>query len=218
MEKVRPGQPVSASEWNKLVAAAEAAVPLLGGEDIRINRTPHGTMYNAKLGGGFTHPWRVLMGQNSATVRTGLINGQEPMIVDARGNEIPMSNRPSPHIAIRNFGPNNIGWIALELWVDDKYRKIERAFVKQTAIIVGSELTTDNPFFFYGLPGIPSTGLPKVRYPLARIQRLGPGAYSLFQMAMFNLNWICKPPQPQGAGTAGTAGQGALPRHFFWPV
>lgn len=218
-DKVRAGQPVSAEAWNRMVAAAQATVPLLGGEDIRINRTPHGTLYNAKLGGGWVHPWRVLLGQGSATVNPGTINGQEPTVVDERGNEIPMSNNPAPRLNIRNFGPDNIGWIALELTVDKNYRTIKTAHVVQSAIIIGSELTTNNPFFFYGLPGIPSgdPDSPKVRYPLARIQLLGPGAFSLFQVSMFNLNWVAKPPQTAAAAGGGPS-TGANPRHFFWPA
>lgn len=198
---------------------AKSTQPLLGGEDVRITRTPHGTLYNAKRTGGFQHPWRVLVSNETATVYPGMINGQEPTILDQRtGNKLPLSNRPSPHLRIGSFN-KNIGWIALELTVDKTYHKIIEAEVVQSAIIVGSELTTNNPFFFYGLPGIPSSDpdRPKVRYPLARLERVGAKSYNVYQVAMFNLNWIAKPPQPQGAGTAATAGQGALPRHFFWP-
>jgi hypothetical protein len=214
---VRPGDKVTADLWNRMRGAADATQPLLGGENVRIQRTPHGTLYNAKHAGGWVHPWRVLLSRETVTVFPGLINGQEPKMQDTTGKEVPLSNRPPPHLKIGSFGPNNIGWIALELTVDNTYHKIQKARVVQCATIVGSELATANPFFFYGNPGIPGDP-PRVRYALARIQKLGEGAYSVYQVAMFNLNWIAKPPQPQGAGTAATAGQGALPRHFFWPV
>jgi hypothetical protein len=70
------------------------------------------------------------------------------------------------------------------------------------------------PFFYFFYPVI---GDFKVRYPLARLQKVGDGV-NVYQVAMFNLNWKAKPPQPSGAGTEATAHGSAFPRHFFWPA
>lgn len=218
---VNPGDPVTADKWNRLIKSTERSTVLYGGEDMRINKTPHGTLINAKHIGGFLHPWRVLVSTQAASIYPGLINGQTPTI-----NGRPMTDRtPPPLLELQDNFNNGLGWIALELETDKdpkdtsddpthKYAIIKTAKIVQCQVITGSELHTINPFFYFGFPGI---GDFKVRYPLARLQKLG-DAVNVFQVAMFNLNWKAKPPQPSGGGTEGTAIGSAFPRHFFWPA
>lgn len=204
---VKPGDPVTADKWNQMVKANRANDVLIGGENVRIQKLPHGTLVNAKHGGGFLHPWRTLVSPTSARVMPGLVNGQQPTIKDARGTEHKLNEQPPPLLPILDGNFNhNLGWIALELTVSDDYRTIKKAHVVQCDVILDSEYDTNNPFFFYGLPGRAGH---KVRYPLARLERIARGRYNVFQVAMFNLNWIAKPPTP---------GQSAISRHFFWPV
>lgn len=213
---VKPGDPITAEIWNRLLAATDRSNVLYGGENIRVTKLPHGTIVNAKNTMGWLHPWKVIAAKKTATVLPGLINGEEPTMIDKKtGQPKKLSDRPPPQLSIneRSLGANGIGWIALELETDEKYRAIKTAEVVQCQVITLSEEKTANPYFYFGLGGI---GNFRVRYPLARLQKAINGI-SVYQVAMFNLNWAAKPPAPSGTGTARQAGQSALPRHFFWP-
>jgi hypothetical protein len=215
--EVKPGEVVTAAKWNQMQKAAAASQVLRGGDNTRIHVTPHGTLINTKHGGGFNHPWRVVANQLEATVNPGTVNGGTPMIHDiATGEDVPMDRNPAPTISMQfpKVGPNGIGWIALELKLKEDYRTIETAFVVQADFIVGSELATTNPFFFYGLPGI---GNFSVRYPLARLQWFSDSeSVTVFQISMFNLNHTCKPPAQ--ISKPGELFASTLPRHFFFPA
>lgn len=218
---VKPGDPITSDLWNRLLRATERTDVLYGGDNMRVTKTPHGTLIHAKHVGGFLHPWRVLASNTKISVYPGLINGRTPTI-----NDKPMTDRvPPPLLELSKDSFNKgLGWVALELETDkdknDKsetpnmYATIKTAKVVQCQMIASSEKLTDNPFFYFGYPGI---GDFKVRYPLARLQLVGDGV-NVYQVAMFNLNWKAKPPQPTGGGTAGTALGSAFPRHFFWPA
>jgi hypothetical protein len=215
---VRPGDPITAEIWKQLLSSTDRASVLYGGENVRIVKSPHGTLLNAKNSGlGFLHPWRVTISRTTAQVYPGLVNGGKPTIKDpVTGEDKALQDRPPPVILLNDniFSASGIGWIALQITTDKTYKPIKKAEVIQCQVIVGSEVVTDNPFFFFGLPGI---GNFQVRYPLARLQRVAKFKYDVFQVAMFNLNWIAKPPA-LASGTAKQATQGVLPRHFFWPV
>jgi hypothetical protein len=225
--KVKPGDPITADIWNRMLNSADRSNVLYGGENTRITKTPHGTLVNAKTIGGYLHPWRVLVSATNASIQPGLINGQTHTI-NSNGSDPPITDRTPPSllaIDTNNFN-NGLGWIALELETDKdpkqpsddpifKYTIIKTAKIIQCKVITGSELTTKNPFFYFGFPGI---GNFKVRYPLARLQSVGEDQVLVFQVAIFNLNWKAKPPQPSGGGTGGTAVGSAFPRHFFWPA
>lgn len=214
---VKPGDPITADGWNQLLKSNDRANVLYGGENVRVTKLPHGTMLNAKQTSGFIHPWRVSVSTTSAHVQPGTINGMIPTIQDKKtGQQRKMTDRPPPilHLNDNTFNASGIGWVALEIQTDKNYRDIKTAKVVQCQLIVGSEAVTNNPFFYFGLPGI---GDFRVRYALARLQKVGKGKFNVFQVAMFNLNWRAKPPSPQ-SGTANQATQGNLPRHFFWPA
>jgi hypothetical protein len=157
----------------------------------------------------------------------------DPVMTDiTTGQDNKLTDRPPPLLPLKDtsFNANNIGWIALELETQanendknvppNKYAEIKSARVIQCQLISKSELNTKNPYFYFGLPGItvPTDAVPKVRYPLARLQRVGKKQIAVYQVAMFNLNWKAKPPQPSGGGTGATAIGSAFPRHFFWPA
>jgi hypothetical protein len=209
---VKPGEAVTAEKWNQMQKAAAASQVLRGGENTRIQMTPHGTLINTKHGGGWNHPWRVVTSQKEATIYPGTVNGEYPSIKTPDNQVTRIDAKPAPRLdmVFPKVGPNGVGWIALELQLEDDYRMIKTAMVVQTDYIVGSELATNNPFFFFGLPGI---GGHKVRYPLARLHYFrDSGALDIFQVAMFNLNHTCKPPNPDPDPAKST-----LPRHFFFP-
>jgi hypothetical protein len=213
---VRPGEKVTADKWNQMKKAAAAAQILRGGDNTRITVTPHGTLINAKISGGWTNPWRVVAAQRACTVAPGTVNGEYPTLLDNDGNTKRLDEKPAPQLNISNLqlGPNNVGWIAIELKSKEDYRTIDTVKVVQCDFIVGSELATSNPFFFFGLPGI---GDFKVRYPLARIHYFPESdTIDIFQVAMFNLNWTCKPPAQ--ISKPGEPAQSSLPRHFFFPA
>lgn len=221
--EVRAGEKVTADKWNQMQKAAASTQVLRGGDNVRIQITPHGTLINSKHGGGWNNAWRVVASQRICTVAPGTVNGEYPSIKDPDGKVIRIDTKPRPHLSLEHpvFGPNGVGWIALELKLKEDYRTIESAMVVQADYIVASELATTNPFFFFGLPGI---GNFKVRYPLARIHQVveanpitgQPPVLDIFQVAMFNLNFSCKPPAQQS--TDGKQAQSSLPRYFFWPA
>lgn len=224
---VRPGEEITADKWNKMKKAADAAQVLRGGDNTRSIATPHGVLISTKHGGGWNHPWRVVTSQLSARIYPGTVNGEYPTIVDADKNETKIDAKPPPYLnlsSVPNVNPrNNVGWIALELQLKDDYRTIETAKIVQVAFIVGSELHTDNPFFFFGLPGIGNSvnaageTTHGVRYPLARLQYFpNTNTVDIFQVSMFNLNHVCKPPAQQHFPNA--PDQSTLPRHFFYPA
>jgi hypothetical protein len=215
--EVQPGEKITAQKWNQMQRAAAASQVLRGGENIRIQVTPHGTILNSKHGGGFNHPWRVVASQLQARVYPGTVNGEYPSMVDRDGNIIRMDAKPPPYLDLSapKIGLNDVGWIAIELKLKDDYRTIETARVVQCDFIVGSEKGTTNPFFFFGLPGI---GNFSVRYPIARLQWFRDSqSLDIYQVAMFNLNHTCKPPAQQTTAP-GTKAQSTLPRHFFFPA
>jgi hypothetical protein len=214
---VKPGDPITAEIWHQLLKSVDRSNTLYGGENTRVTKTPHGTFVNAKTIAGWLHPWRVLVSRDHATVYPGLINGQKPLMLDkVTGNELSLDNRPPPLLPLNDNSFNNgVGYIALELTCDNKYQKITKAHVIQCQVIIGSELTTSNPYLYFGLPGV---GNFQVRYPLARLQRVASQKFVVYQVAMFNLNWKAKPPLPSGGGTGATAIGSAFPRHFFWPA
>ncbi len=224
---VKQGDPISAEKWTRMQRESERNTILYGGENTRVNKNTRGVMINAFNKGGFLHPWRALVSSQTATIWPGTINGTFPKIKDQDGTLRDITERPPPLIPMvgAKFNPSDIGWIALELQLEDDYRKIKTATVVQTDYIVGSEghgtpgttgfvQGTNNPFFYFGNPGI---GDKKVRYQLVRLRKVGVDTkgnnlIDSFQVAMFNLNWACKPP----AGPGNTGSQ--IPRHFFWPA
>ncbi len=216
--QVSPGEAITADKWNRTMKAAVSAQILRGGDNVRTISTPAGTLINTKHGGGWNHPWRVVASQLSARVYPGTVNGEYPTILDADGTEKKIDAHPPPYLNLSapNINTrNNVGWIALELKLKEDYRDIETAKVVQVNFIVGSELHTDNPFFFFGLPGI---GNFSVRYPLARLQYFpNTNSLDIYQVAMFNLNHVCKPPDQQRNG-GGEPNRSTLPRHFFYPA
>lgn len=215
---VKSGEPITADKWNRMQKAAVASQILLGGDNVRTTSTPMGTLISSKHGGGWNHPWRVVSSQLSARVYPGTVNGQYPTILDADGTEKTIDVKPPPYLNLSQpkiNQRNNVGWIALELELDEDYRTIKTAKIVQVDYIVGSELHTDNPFFFFGLPGI---GNFKVRYPLARLQWFpNTSSIDIYQVAMFNLNHVAKPPDAQRNGP-GEPNRSSLPRHFFYPA
>lgn len=219
---VKPGDPITADIWNRLLRSTDRSNILYGGENIRVAHLPQGTLINAKHVGGFLHPWRVLVSTQTISVYPGLINGSKPKMLDANtGQDQELTNRPPPLLQLNNntFKSDGTGWVALELTTDKGYKDIKKVIVKQCQMITEAERTTNNPFFYFGLPGIEGVNSYKVRYPLARLQRVGEGQVLVTQVAMFNLNWVAKPPPPPGgAGTKGTTIGSAFPRHFFWPA
>jgi hypothetical protein len=216
--EVRPGEPITAEKWNRVQRTAYASQILRGGDNTRTLSTPKGTLINTKHGGGWNHPWRVVASQLSARVYPGTVNGAFPTIRDSDGTEKQIDVKPPPYLNLSQPSVNdrnNVGWIALELKLKEDYREIETAKVVQVSFIVGSELHTDNPFFFFGLPGI---GNFSVRYPLARLQYFpNTNSLEIYQVAMFNLNHVCKPPDAQRNGGA-EPNRSSLPRHFFYPA
>lgn len=206
--EVKRGDAITADLWNRMEKASLRSRVLLGGENMRVDQFPHGALLSAKHGGGWDHPWRVIISSAAAMVSPGTVNGEKPTIKDKAGHQQLMTNRPPPLIALSHslFDSHGNGWIALELLLDKNYNAIKTAEVKQTMTITGAELTTDNPFFFFGLPGIAGF---KARYPLAKLKRLPGGGMQVYQIAMFNVNHKAKPPQE---------GQTSLARHFFWPA
>jgi hypothetical protein len=210
---VKAGDPITAEKWNQMQRAANGSQVLRGGENIAVSSFPHGVILNGRHGGGFNHPWRVVSSQLSAKVSPGTINGEYPSIVDADNNITKIDAEPPPLLDLSDpkVLENGVGWIALELKLKEDYRTIETARVVQCDFIVGSEQSTTNPFFFFGLPGI---GNFSVRYPLARLQWFSNiGTLSIFQVAMFNLSHTCKPPNPDP-----DPAKSSLPRHFFFPA
>lgn len=216
--EVRPGEAITAEKWNRMQKAAIASQILRGGDNIRTISTPKGTLISTKHGGGWNHPWRVVASQLSARIYPGTVNGAYPTVRDADNTEKPIDAKPPPYLNLSQpkiNGRNNVGWIALELKLKEDYREIESAKVVQESFIVGSELHTDNPFFFFGLPGI---GNFSVRYPLARLQWFpNTNTLDIYQVAMFNLNHVAKPPDAQRNGGA-EPNRSSLPRHFFYPA
>lgn len=211
---VRKGDPITAEIWNRMQRAGDRSSVLLGGENTRISRMPHGTLINAKHVGVFVHPFRVTVSGLSAIVLPGLVNGEVPTMRLATGSSgvnVPLDNRPPPVMKLSRalFDQIGQGWIALELKVEEKFFKIEKAEVIQCANITqANNNVINNPFFYFGLPGLPGG---RVRYPIARLFLRG-GGIECFQVAMFNMNHKTKPPAPAGTGNT------MLPRHFFWPA
>lgn len=210
-ELVRPGDKITATGWNRMVRASKAAQVGYGGENVRITRTPHGTLINAKHTVGWNHPFRVISGRNNCIVNPGLVNDIMPTIhttagLGGGGGDIKLNASPQPYLFFNsNFNSRGEGYIALELTFDDKWQKITKCEVIQCANInrLDTEVV-DMPQFYYGFPGLPGF---KSRYPIAKLKLESTGGISVFQVAMFNLNHKSRP----GVGVGSV-------RHFYWPA
>lgn len=82
--KVAEGEPISAEAWNALVDAIRSA-QILGGSNVRVNRTPNGTFVTALPGAlPVSGAFAVSLGSSTSgqvcTVSRGLIDGIEPVI------------------------------------------------------------------------------------------------------------------------------------------
>jgi hypothetical protein len=209
---VKPGDLITADIWNKMAASADRSKMLFGGENARVNMTPHGTLVNAKFVGGYSHPWRVLPSIDHLVVNPGTINNVMPTI-----KGVPLDSRPAPQLDIDTglYDQSGMGWIAAILTCDNAWITIKHLEIKQVANITREDSTAQmNPQLYLGYAGFSDQ---TARYPIARIQKIPspPGedfGYRLWQIAMFNLQWKAKP--PAGPGMPGSQ----VSRHFYWPV
>jgi hypothetical protein len=210
---VNKGDPITAALWNKMAQSADASKLLLGGENTRVNISPHGTHIHSKFVGGWTHPWRVNASITYASIEPGTVNGIMAQIKGVR-----LDQRPPPLLEIDTGSYDSSGnaWIAIVLTMDKANTSIEKVEVKQVPNLTTAESTgISNPQLYIGYVGIGRES----RYPIARMERIpsAPGednGYRLWQVAMFNLQHKAKPPTQTSPGGVGSQ----LTRHFYWPV
>lgn len=187
---VKPGQPITAALWNKLVAAARSC-RIISGDGIRLRQTPDGTLISCSTWRPWNHPFKVSMSGTSATIGRGLVNGIEPKIKDVSIGGDEESGKPQPKLEFTEpkIGKDGRGWIAIEVTCDkEKQWALTAATVVQVA-----DLKSDDPA--------------KARHPLSMLRKSKDGSLSHFQIEFFNL---------QHKAEVRESGKPA--RHFFWPA
>lgn len=129
---VKPGEPVSAAKWNGLLAALRS-LQIVGGREIEIRRTPHGTFVSARpqalpARGAFA----VSVSGRVARVDRGLVEGIEPTIGEDPPRRIggdplrPQDGVPSLALP-KPTAPE--GWMYLRCSLDEGSWRISKAEV-----------------------------------------------------------------------------------------
>ena len=112
---VKKGDPVLPA-WNRLLAWA-GQFRLFAGRGVRLTRTPNGTFIVVEQKSApWDHPFKVMVGDNEATVLMGTLNNLVPTIAGK-----PLDAESPPRLKI-NGGPNAElrSWICLDVRVDAK--------------------------------------------------------------------------------------------------
>lgn len=184
---VKPGQPITAALWNKLAAAARSC-RILAGDGVRLRQTPDGTLISCSVWKPWSHPFKVSLSGDTATVGRGLVDGVEPKIKGVPIGGDPANGKPQPKLEIREpeFDEEGRGWIAVEVTCDSEKWDVTEATIVQVADLKSAD---------------PLKGL----HPLAMIRDTGGATMTLFQIAHFNL---------QHRADVREGGKAA--RHFFW--
>lgn len=187
---VRPGQPITAALWNKLVAAARSC-RILAGDGIRLRQTPDGTLISCSTWKPWNHPFKVSVSGSSATIGRGLVNGIEPKIDDVPigGDEATGKGQPKLEFKEPKLGKDGRGWIAVEVTCD----KEKQWTVSDATVVQVADLKSDDPI--------------KARHPIAMLRKTKGGSLLHFQIEFFNL---------QHKVDVRESGKSA--RHFFWPA
>lgn len=102
IRRVKPGDPIKADEWNRLVDTLRSLV-VQPGSGIRVTRTPSGTTLAVVPGGAFaapqsfTHPFKVIVAKNEkGNVRVQVSFGTVSSIEPTLGGQWLHNVRPTP--------------------------------------------------------------------------------------------------------------------------
>ena len=185
---VRPGDKLTASLWNKLVALVRSC-RVWPGTGTRIRRTPDGCIISASFADSWDHPFKVFFGGDSCTINKGLVDSIEPTIngVPLSGDAKKKKDVPTLNLGSPKFDKDGLGWIVVEITVDSDKWKTVSAEIKQV-----DTLKADSKL--------------KGRHPIALLTQRDNGSIDCFQVEYFNLQH-----RTDGKDKTPT-------RHFFWPA
>jgi len=184
---VRPGEKLTASLWNDLVALVRSC-RVWPGNGTRIRRTPDGSTISASFADSWDHPFKVFFAGDSCTIAKGTVDNIEPTIdgVPLSGDARKKKGIPTLDLSAPEFNDDGLGWIVVEITVDPDQWKTTAAEIKQV-----DTLTADDKL--------------KGRHPIALLAQRDGGNPDCFQVEYFNLQH-----RTDGKDKTPT-------RHFFWP-
>jgi len=205
--KVRRGDPIEPFV-KRLLKELPILFRFFTGRGVRFNRTPNGIIVVADLRrNAWDHPFKVAIGENTATVGNGSVNNLIPQIggvgidgLDDDGNDV-----PSPQLKITG-GPNDElrSWVCVQAKVDLKTGVMNPK--DKTALTI---IHTDSLDPRAGEGGFPDNGEGTGLQPLAMLvwNEDKSSVRRVFQITHHNLGHRYTPAKAPQPG-----------RHFFWAV